>query len=160
MGREQNELMLRFERGILLRSSVIISKNHSKFRIERCRITRWVKIYSELYAWVAVFMLPINSALNPVLYTDHPAVQAAAGQDRVHVEGRWSAGGRPARVVWHLYDVGALQRKVVQEQRIPLHIRPGQKRQPDFLISANSRTSARCNWPSPLAYIVYENSCF
>lgn len=28
-----------------------------------------VKIYAELYAWVAVFMLPINSALNPVLYT-------------------------------------------------------------------------------------------
>ncbi|GFY46592.1 relaxin receptor 1 [Trichonephila inaurata madagascariensis] len=26
-------------------------------------------IYSESYAWVAIFVLPINSALNPVLYT-------------------------------------------------------------------------------------------
>ncbi|KFM80258.1 Relaxin receptor 1, partial [Stegodyphus mimosarum] len=28
-----------------------------------------VEIQKDLYAWVAVFLLPVNSALNPVLYT-------------------------------------------------------------------------------------------
>lgn len=28
-----------------------------------------VTIHEHLYAWIAVFVLPVNSALNPVLYT-------------------------------------------------------------------------------------------
>lgn len=28
-----------------------------------------VAIHEHLYAWIAVFVLPVNSALNPVLYT-------------------------------------------------------------------------------------------
>lgn len=49
-----------------------------------------VKIYSELYAWVAVFMLPINSALNPVLYT---LTTKLFKQQLARIVYTWRAGG-------------------------------------------------------------------
>ncbi|XP_035227224.1 relaxin receptor 1-like, partial [Stegodyphus dumicola] len=51
-----------------------------------------VKIYSELYAWVAVFMLPINSALNPVLYT---LTTKLFKQQLARIVYTWRAGGVP-----------------------------------------------------------------
>ncbi|GIY75592.1 uncharacterized protein CDAR_175381 [Caerostris darwini] len=51
-----------------------------------------VRIYSELYAWVAVFMLPINSALNPVLYT---LTTQLFKQQLARIVYTWRAGGVP-----------------------------------------------------------------
>ncbi|KAF8778463.1 Relaxin receptor 1 like protein [Argiope bruennichi] len=49
-----------------------------------------VTIYSELYAWVAVFMLPINSALNPILYT---LTTKLFKQQLARIVYTWKAGG-------------------------------------------------------------------
>ena len=51
-----------------------------------------VKIYAELYAWVAVFMLPINSAINPVLYT---LTTKLFKQQLAQIVYTWRAGGIP-----------------------------------------------------------------
>lgn len=51
-----------------------------------------VKIYAELYAWVAVFMLPINSAINPVLYT---LTTKLFKQQLARIVYTWRAGGIP-----------------------------------------------------------------
>lgn len=51
-----------------------------------------VKIYAELYAWVAVFMLPINSAINPVLYT---LTTKLFKQQIAQIVYTWRAGGIP-----------------------------------------------------------------
>ncbi|GFT91107.1 g-protein coupled receptor GRL101 [Trichonephila clavipes] len=125
------------------------------------RIRRRITIYSELYAWVAVFMLPINSALNPVLYT---LTTKLFKQQLARIVYTWRAGGvqvecqpessgismtsAPGNAKWSKhnasYSTSDLDRSISRSS----------------LISANSRTSTRCNWPSPLAYIVYQNNCF
>ncbi|XP_042904310.2 relaxin receptor 2-like [Parasteatoda tepidariorum] len=121
-----------------------------------------VRIYSELYAWVAVFLLPINSALNPVLYTlttklftqqlarivytwRANGVQAASpiessgiSMTSAHFNGRFSKNNSAS------LTTSDLDRSVSRSS----------------LLSANSRTSGRCSWPAPLAYIVYQNHCF
>lgn len=46
-------------------------KKHKKMK-EKLTISccvSGIKISSSLYAWLAVLVLPVNSALNPVLYT-------------------------------------------------------------------------------------------
>ena len=39
-------------------------------------------ITSEVYAWVVVFLLPLNSAINPLLYTISAIKQRPRGRDR------------------------------------------------------------------------------
>lgn len=57
-----------------------------------CIYNTGVKIYAELYAWVAVFMLPINSAINPVLYT---LTTKLFKQQLARIVYTWRAGGIP-----------------------------------------------------------------
>ncbi|GIX72357.1 uncharacterized protein CEXT_436031 [Caerostris extrusa] len=106
-------------------------------------------------------MLPINSALNPVLYT---LTTQLFKQQLARIVYTWRAGGVPVECQHESSGIsmtsapynGRWSKNSVQERKLA-----GQKHQPDSPHFCQQPDISPLQLaPSPLAYIVYENSCF
>ncbi|XP_054718212.1 relaxin receptor 1-like [Uloborus diversus] len=119
-----------------------------------------IKIPSELYAWVAVFLLPIHSALNPLLYT---LTTRLFRQQLARIVYTWRTTLPPSAESSGISMSSAPGFHHSTRSKNSINIPTSdldRSLSRTSLISANSRISGRCNWPSPLAYIVYQNNCF
>ncbi|XP_023236565.1 relaxin receptor 1-like [Centruroides sculpturatus] len=118
-----------------------------------------IQINEELYAWVAVFLLPINSALNPVLYT------LTTKLFKQHIA-KFVINWRPSPSLSVATDTSAIslssilnvKAHKVSIKRTPHEVDSSVRQ--SSLLSSNSRIPVRNSWYSPQRVHYQRNNYF